>query len=199
MDTMFTAAEACPASQCSHQEQESLIGMPLAQVVRAFMDAEGWHKKLEVTEDRTVSCVTGLISVGNHSYEMTIEAHEQKQKLYVTFWTFYDVPPERMGAMARMLNRVNCNIGLGQLTCLEDDEDSPLRLKFGLSVAGSTLTPSQIDTLIALGAGTFDTYGELLAATALTNLPVEELWMEFLFDQEDGSGFSLGKGPRVLR
>lgn len=178
--------------------EENFEGMPLTAAVKTWMDCEDWTDEIEVRVGRTAATVATAMTIDDQSYRLFIEVSEPDQRLYVYFYTPYNVPRHRMDVMARILNRVNCRLALGRLACDDGPEARAIQFKVSVDVEGSALSLTQVSTMISSGVGTFSDFGGLLAGAALTKRPVEELWLEFLVD-EDEEGCSSGCGvARVL-
>lgn len=178
--------------------EENFEGMPLTLAVKAFMDGEEWGDEIKVNEDRTTSTVQTSMTVDDQPFQLWVEVFEPDERIFVFFYSPYRVPIGRRDVVARILNRVNCRLGLGRLACDDGSEARPIQFKCGFDVEGSTLSPVQVNTLIALGVGTFRSYGELLAGAALSKRGIEELWLEYLADQEECSEWAGMKAPPLL-
>jgi|GEM_PF-1535502 len=175
-----------------------LKGMPLSAVVQAFMDQKGWEDEIEITEDRTHSTVETTIGINDQAHNLFIEVEEPAQRVHVYLYSPYKLPPRRVDAMVKILNRINNQLQLGRLTCNDGDDASPIQFMCGIDVEGGTLAAAQVDMMYGYGANAFQTWGELLAAVALTKRPAEELWSECLAEQEAAASAEEEEGPSEL-
>lgn len=134
-------------------------------------------------------------------HRLFIETEEPQERVFVYVYSPYNVPPRRMDVMSRILNRVNAQLILGRLACDDDEDASPVQFKCGFDVEGSTLSPIQVSTLIKMGTATFEGFGSVLVAAALTRRSADELWSEFLAAQEaaaKAAGEKDDEGPSEL-
>lgn len=179
-------------------EEEDIEEMALSLAVRAWMDSEGWSDNIQVNESRTASSVITTMTLDEQDYKLFIEVSEPNEQILVYFYSAYKVPRQRIDVVARILNRINCGLVLGRLACADETGARPIQFKCGFDVEGSTLSPIQVNTLVSAAGATFHTYGSLLAAAALTKRSVDELWLEFLADQEEEGCPAEFQGSRLL-
>ena len=176
--------------------EDNFEGMPLTQAVRTWLDGEGWDDENEVHADRTVSSVATSITISDQSFRLYLEVFESDERLFVYFYSTYNVPRQRVEVALRIINRINLRLAFGRLAFQDDGEGRPIQFKVSVDVEGSALSPVQVNTLVGLGVVTFRNYGNVLAAACLTKRTVDDLWADFLVDEEDRDPSS---GCPVLR
>lgn len=157
--------------------------MPLTKVLKQWMDLEEWADEIEVNEFRNSSRVSTDFAINGQVYKAFIEVFELDERLSVYLYSPFLVPPPRAQEMARVVNRINMRLGLGRLG-FDDDEDSN-RIQFlaTIDVEGGSLAVKQIGSMVGAAVGTFNPYGELLAAVALTKQSGDALWTSFLEEE----------------
>jgi hypothetical protein len=179
-------------------EEMNLDGLELTQAVKTWMDRMNWTDRIEISEDRTASTVKTSMTIQEQVYKVLIETLETEQAVFVYFWSLYQVPRSRMNEMTRLLNRINFQLDLGTLACQDGLVARPVRFRCGLDVEGSALSPVQVHTLIGLGIEAFRAYGNILAATALTKRPVDEIWAESMCECDEEDPWAGVKVPRLF-
>jgi hypothetical protein len=179
-------------------DEMNLDGLELTRVVKAWMDERGWQDAIEVNEDRTASTVQTTMTIREQVYKIYIEVLETEQALMIYLYSPYQVPKSRIAAMALILNRVNFRLDLGRFATNDGPAARPIQMKVCVDVVGSDLTTKQVVTLMGLGVTAFRTYGSVLAATALTQRPVEELWEAFLQEDDEDEPWTVERVPRLL-
>jgi len=164
--------------------KEDLEGMPLAAVVQAWMDAEEWEDDLQISEDRSTSRVATQFGVDGQAYNLFIDTSEGDNVVEVYLYSPYKVPPARMEAVSRVLNRIHTRLNFGRLCCADDEDSNSVVFTDKVYVGDSKLSEAQITNMIRAATGTFASWGSLLAAVAMTKLPVEQLWKEHLAEMK---------------
>lgn len=173
--------------------------MPLTAAVKVFMEKEGWDDDdLSINDTRTTSTVTTSVLIEDQKYRLFIEVSEDDQRIFVFLYTPYNVPKSRIDVVARILNRLNTELLFGRLTATERPEPRPIQFRCGFDVKGSSLSPTQVDTLVGLGVSSFRMHGEVLAAAALSRRCLDEIWVEHLAAEEEHSEWTSMKVPRLL-
>jgi len=157
--------------------------MPLTAALKEWMDSEGWDDEIEVAEDRGFSRVATSFSINDQPHKTFLEVNEKIERFSVYIYSPVNVPPARMPEMVRILNRINMRIGLGRLGCHDDDDSNPVQFLARIDVEGGSLSPTQIETMVNAAVGTFNPYGQLLAAVALTKQSGDALWKSYLEDE----------------
>lgn len=192
-----------PAGAGAHSEPPSaehyeFHDMPLTQVMKKWMDSEGWDDEIELDESHTRSRVVTSFGVEGQSYRTFLEVSEKDETFFVYMYSPFSCPPARMGDMARILNRINMRLRLGRLGCHDDDDANPVQFKACVDVEGGTLAGGQIDTLLGSASASFRQYGQLIASVALTKFPEGDLWKSFLEDEAKQEADDEGSGPSEL-
>ena len=173
--------------------------MPLTAAVRAFMASESWdNEELSVNESRTTSTLATSLMIESQPYKLYIECDELQQQIHVFFYTPFNVPRCRVDVVTRILNRLHSELIFGRLAVDDGPVPRPVQFKCGFDLKGSTLSPTQVDTLIGLGVSTFRMHGEVLAAAALSRRSLDQIWAERLAAEEEHNEWTGVKVPRLL-
>jgi hypothetical protein len=172
--------------------------MPLTAAVQAFMAEEEWEDPLETNDDRTTSTLATTMLIDEQRHRLYLETVETDQRLFVYLYTPYNVPRARLDVMARVLNRVNTELGFGRLAVDDGAEPRPVQFKCAIDVEGSSLAPIQVAVLVGLALATFRDYGRLLAAAAMSRRAFSDLWLEHLEDKGECAEVYSPRPPRVL-
>lgn len=171
--------------------------MPLTQVVAQFFNDEKWTDDITVSDDRNSSTVETGLNIENQSYKLYLEANEEGEVFSVYVYTPFNVPPNRIVATAKILNRINfTRLRLGRLAVLENGEPNPIQFGCSIDVEGGTLAPKQIGTVIGV-CFSLGRFHQLLSAVALTKMSEDKLWEEFV-DEERKSQEEESDGPNQL-
>jgi hypothetical protein len=160
--------------------EDNLDGMPLTKVVKEWMTGKGWEDEININEERTNSTIASAVSINDQAHNFFFEIHEARDQFAVFIYSPYKVPPARMSDMARLLNRINNRLNIGRLACMDDEDANNVQFKGIIDVEGGRFGGSMIGNLYYSGINTFEYYGDLLAAAAMTKQPIERLWSEFL-------------------
>lgn len=179
-------------------KSNDLTGMPLAKVVQAWMDQQGWEDPITINEDRSRGQVATVFEINDQGHRSFIEIDEQKLQMEVFFYSPYHCPPTRMDAMARVLNRINLNLNIGRFACPDDENANPVQFRASIDLDGTQASPEQVGLMSDTGSGSFTYWGSLLAAVALTKRPVDELWEDFLAEKAAQQGSEEEEGPTEL-
>jgi len=182
----------------SMERTEDFSDMPLTAVLSEWMKGEEWQDRISTNDDRTAAQVETKFIIKGQPHRMFLETGEKSERFAVFLYSSFNVPPARIGDMSRILNRLNYNLSLGRLSCLDDEDSNPVQFKAEIDVEGSTLALNQISVMVTTAAQYLDVFGELLAAVALTRQPVETLWSNFLEEQERGEEEKQEEGPNEL-
>ena len=159
-------------------KSENFDGMPLTKAVKEWLVSEDWEDEIAIDDERASSRVEAKVGINDQPHRLFLEADETSQRLAVYIYSPMTVPPARMADMARILNRINCRWELGRLACYDDEDSNPVQFRANIDVEGGSLSPNQIGTMVGAAIGTFNRFGQLLAAVALTKQPGDKLWAD---------------------
>ena len=165
-------------------EQKKYDQMPLTQVLKGWMTSEGWNDDIQAGGDQCSSRVVTRVAVNDQPHKMYLEVDEENSRFSVYLYSPVNVPPARMPEMVRILNRINMGLVLGRLGCSDDQDANPVQFMVAIDVEGGTLSLTQVTTLVSAAVGTYDIYGSLIAATALTKQSVDALWAGFIEEKK---------------
>lgn len=157
--------------------------MPLTAVLKQWMTEMEWGDEIEVNDDRNYGRVRTEYSIDNQDHRLFLEVDEKREWFSVFLYGPVNVPPPRRAIVADILNRVNLSLGIGRIACPLSDNPMPVQFLARIDVEGSTFTPNQIHNMLKPALGTYEEYGDLLTAAALTKQTADQLWENFLAEQ----------------
>lgn len=132
-------------------------------------------------------------SLNDQPHKLIIEVNEAGQRLWVFMYGPVIVPVVRKDEMVSILNRINYPLALGRLALQDDGDANYVQFKATIDVEGGALTPPQIGSMVGAATYTFEKYGHLMAAIALTKLPADTLWQNF--QEEEAAKEAEGDEP----
>lgn len=158
--------------------------MQITKVISQYLIDEEWTDEIVVSDDRSSSTVKTVLNIENQGYELYIEAIEMGEVFNVYAYTPFNVPPNRIDATAKILNRINrTRLRLGRLAVLDNGEPSQIQFHCSIDLEGGSLVPKQIGTIIGL-CFSLGRFHQLLSAVALTKISEDKLWEEFVEEEE---------------
>ena len=165
--------------------KKNFEGMPLSATIQAWMDEQGWEDEIQINEERSSSQVAATVNIEGQPHRLFLEADEKAEQLSVYFYSAFNVPPGRMDAMVRILNRINWGLRVGRAACLDNGDAGSVQFRALIDVEGGALASKQVNTMVDCGISFFDIHGGLLAAVAMTKRPIDELWAEFVEEMNE--------------
>lgn len=162
--------------------------MPATRAVAEFMNDESWDDDIVTKEDRAGSTVATTISIEDQPYKLYIEANEVGEVLEIYLYSPFMVPASRISAMTRMLNRINVSkLRLGRLGVLDDADANPVQFRAVVDFEGGSISKRQVGTIIQV-CFQLRRFHSLLSAVALTKFSEDDLWNDFLAEEEIEKG-----------
>lgn len=162
--------------------------MPIASVVRDWIADNDWNDDVEVDDDRRrATCRFGM-KTNNQSYSYYIETDEKTDRIYVYCYSEYEIPKVRFVDFSKLANILNREWLFGRIACSVDDDSSPVQFLVAMDVENSKLSINQVRQMVLSANQFYKMYGDLLAAVALTNLPLDQLWADFQARENGAQG-----------
>jgi hypothetical protein len=177
---------------------KNIPDMKLTSILKKWMEQKEWTDEIQISDDQHSAWVDTGFVINDQKYRLLLRTDEQSEIFTVTIFSPFNVPPARMGEMARVLNRLNCHQRVGRWYCWDDEDSNPVIFETAVDVKGSKLVPQQIMTLVMSAANAFESGGELFAAVALTKQPIDVLWANFLEEQKQDETEEEESGPSEL-
>lgn len=155
---------------------------------------EKWIESNELSKDslRTLDDARGVrefqgeISIQDQQHPFYIVVDESDLRLYVYIYSPYYVSQARAGAVAIVLNKINRQVPTARFA-FDDNEASPIQCSWSICAKGLEIGQDQFDVMLRTVESFFLHFGKIVAAVALTDLPVETLWTDFIAQKDDQS------------
>jgi hypothetical protein len=158
--------------------------MPITKVVAQFLDDLEWPGDIYVSDDRAISKYETKMEVEHQGYRLFLEVNERSEIFDVYMYPPFSVPKERVNATVKILNRINGeHLRLGRLVTLENGDSDVIQFKCGIDVEGGSLAVGQIYTIVSI-CDSLRRFHHLLSALAFTKISEDELWEEFVEEDE---------------
>jgi hypothetical protein len=156
--------------------------MPITAAVAEFLEINKWKDKININDKKSRTTLEYTMKSRGTKYKMFIEAQEEYERISVYAYTTFEVPPARMGEMARLINIINMVQHFGRFGCADDDESNAVQFCLTYDVEGGSITGKQIDLMADEAMRWYDRWYSLLASVALTKTTAKEAWATHLED-----------------
>ena len=92
----------------------------------------------------------------NATFDLVLETSEAQEEFFVYVYWPTRVPPDRCGAVAELMARINYGMRLGNFEL--DMRDGEIRYKVSVDVEGAQLVPQMIENMVRAALSTADRY-----------------------------------------
>lgn len=170
----------------------------LANVVRSFFDNSEWSYEVAERKEPTHLIFRSHTYVDNQTYSIIIETDEKQETAEFFMYSPFTVHPTRVRELAIILNRINIVQPLGRFAIWDDDDHNAIQWKASIDVEGGELAVNQIDTLCSAGISASRHYLDVLSRVALSPIPANEAWKDFLENAKQAKVDELEEVPTEL-
>ena len=170
----------------------------LANSVRTFFDNNEWSYEVAEMKEPTRLIFRSHTYVDHQTHSIIIETDEKKETVEFFMYSPFTVHPARVRELAVILNRINIVQRLGRFAIWDDDDHNAIQWKAAIDVEGGELAVDQIDTLCSAGVSASRHYLDVLSRVALSPLPANEVWKDFLGASKQKNSEKLEEVPPEL-
>ena len=170
----------------------------LANTVRTFFDNNEWSYEVAERKEPTHLIFRSHTYVDNQTYSVIIETNEKQETVEFFMYFPFRVHPARVHELVVILNRINIVQRLGRFAIWDDDDHNAIQWKAAIDVEGGELAVDHIDTLCSAGVSASRHYLDVLSRVALSPLPANEVWKDFLGASKRTSMEKLEEVPTEL-
>jgi hypothetical protein len=170
----------------------------LANIVRTFFDNNDWSYEVAERKEPTHLIFRSHTYVDNQTYSIIIETSEKQDTVEFFMYFPFRVHPARVHDLVVILNRINIVQRLGRFAIWDDDDHNAIQWKGAIDVEGGELAADQIDTLCSAGITACRHYLDVLSRVALTPIPANEAWKDFLENAKQTKADELEEVPTEL-